>query len=148
MASLPSLHLSATSSFKHLPLPTNRSPFLPTFPPPRRRHRSFTAVRSYKVLVEHGGGTTELEVDSDETILSKALEIGLDVPHDCKLGVCMTCPARLVGGSVDQSEGMLSDDVIERGYTLMCVAYPKSDCHVRVIPEEELLSLQLATAND
>ncbi|KZV16405.1 hypothetical protein F511_18485 [Dorcoceras hygrometricum] len=145
MASLPALHLP---SFKCFRLPTQRSPILPTFPPPRRCNRSSFGVRAYKVLIEHDGGTTELEVESDESILSKALESGLDVPHDCKLGVCMTCPARLVGGSVDQSEGMLSDDVIERGYTLMCVAYPKSDCHIRVIPEEELLSLQLATAND
>ncbi|XP_073135884.1 ferredoxin C 1, chloroplastic [Henckelia pumila] len=142
MASLPALHLPATRSFKFFP---QKSPILPTFPPPNRR---FSAVGAYKVLIEHVGGTTELEVESDETILSKALDSGLDVPHDCKLGVCMTCPARLLGGSVDQSEGMLSDDVIDRGYTLMCVAYPKSDCHVRVIPEEELLSLQLATAND
>ncbi|XP_073277933.1 ferredoxin C 1, chloroplastic-like [Primulina huaijiensis] len=148
MASLPALHLPATPSFKYFLLPNKKSPIHHTLPLPCLRHCSFSAVRAYKVLVEHGGGTTELEVDSDETILSKALDSGLDVPHDCKLGVCMTCPARLVGGSVDQSEGMLSDDVIERGYTLMCVAYPKSDCHVRVIPEEELLSLQLATAND
>lgn len=87
-------------------------------------------------------------MESDETILSKALDSGLPVPHDCKLGVCMTCPARLVSGKVDQSEGMLSDDVIERGYALMCASYPRSDCHIKIIPEEELLSLQLATAND
>ncbi|CAA6658554.1 unnamed protein product [Spirodela intermedia] len=72
----------------------------------------------------------------------------MEVPHDCKLGVCMTCPARLLSGAVDQSEGMLSDDVIDRGYALLCVSYPRSDCAIRVIPEEELLSLQLATAND
>jgi ferredoxin len=60
----------------------------------------------------------------------------------------MTCPAKLISGSVDQSEGMLSDDVVERGYALICAAYPTSDCHIRLIPEEELLSLQLATAND
>ena len=82
------------------------------------------------------------------SILAKALDSGLSVPHDCKLGVCMTCPARLLSGSVDQSEGMLSDDVVERGYALLCVAYPSSDCHIRTIPEDELLSLQLATAND
>ncbi|CAK9150863.1 unnamed protein product [Ilex paraguariensis] len=105
-------------------------------------------VRSYKVLIEHQGKTTELEVEPDETILSKALDTGLSVPHDCKLGVCMTCPARLLNGTVDQSEGMLSDDVVERGYTLLCVSYPQSDCHIRTIPEDELLSLQLATAND
>ncbi|CAL0300749.1 unnamed protein product [Lupinus luteus] len=103
---------------------------------------------SYKVVVEHEGKSRELEVEADESILSKALESGLSVPHDCKLGVCMTCPARLLSGCVDQSDGMLSDDVVESGYALLCVSYPRSDCHIRVIPEEELLSLQLATAND
>ena len=105
-------------------------------------------VRSYKVVIEHEGQTTQLEVEPDETILAKALDSGLSVPHDCKLGVCMTCPARLLSGSVDQSDGMLSDDVMERGYALLCAAYPRSDCHIRTIPEDELLSLQLATAND
>ncbi|KAL3578182.1 hypothetical protein D5086_019686 [Populus alba] len=107
-----------------------------------------TVVRSYKVVIEHEGQSTELEVEPDETILSKALDSGLTVPHDCKLGVCMTCPAKLISGSVDQSDGMLSDDVVERGYALLCAAYPRSDCQISVIPEEELLSLQLATAND
>ncbi|KAL3505924.1 hypothetical protein ACH5RR_031306 [Cinchona calisaya] len=113
----------------------------------RNRQPSCT-VRSYKVSIEHEGKTTELEVDPDETILSKALDSGLYVPHDCKLGVCMTCPARLLSGIVDQSEGMLSDDVVERGYALLCASYPRADCRIRTIPEEELLSLQLATAND
>ncbi|XP_008224313.1 PREDICTED: ferredoxin [Prunus mume] len=115
---------------------------------PRHLSRRSCTVGSYKVVVEHEGLSTELEVEADETILEKALESGLSVPHDCKLGVCMTCPARLVSGKVDQSEGMLSDDVVEGGYTLLCVSYPQSDCHIRTIPEDELLSLQLATAND
>ncbi|XP_047975227.1 ferredoxin C 1, chloroplastic-like [Salvia hispanica] len=106
------------------------------------------SVHAYKVVIEQGDKLTEVEVDEDETILSRALDVGLDVPHDCKLGVCMTCPAKLVSGKVDQSEGMLSDDVIDRGYALTCAAYPRSDCHIKIIPEEELLSLQLATAND
>nr|GEV05737.1 ferredoxin C 1, chloroplastic [Tanacetum cinerariifolium] len=114
----------------------------------RHHRRHTTTPKSYKVSIEHDGVTTNLEVDSSETILDKALESGLDVPHDCKLGVCMTCPAKLLAGEVDQSEGMLSDDVIERGYSLLCVSYPKSDCVVKIIPEEELLSLQLATADD
>ncbi|KAK6254941.1 2Fe-2S ferredoxin-type iron-sulfur binding domain - like 2 [Theobroma cacao] len=119
---------------------------------PRARHGSlrFSTViaRSYKVVIEHEGQSTELEVEPDETILSKALDSGLFVPHDCKLGVCMTCPAKLLSGEVDQSDGMLSDDVKERGFALLCAAYPRSDCHIKTIPEEELLSLQLATAND
>nr|XP_043614765.1 ferredoxin C 1, chloroplastic-like [Erigeron canadensis] len=117
----------------------------------RRPHlnlRLTTQKCNYKISIEHDGETTEVEVDPDETILEKALETGMSVPHDCKLGVCMTCPAKLISGNVDQSEGMLSDDVIERGYSLLCVSYPKSDCVVKIIPEEELLSLQLATADD
>lgn len=113
-----------------------------------RRRRLSAAVGAYKVVIEQNGVTTEVDVEEDETILSRALDVGLDVPHDCKLGVCMTCPAKLVSGKVDQSDGMLSDDVVERGYALTCAAYPRSDCHIKIIPEEELLSLQLATAND
>ncbi|KAE9455364.1 hypothetical protein C3L33_12734, partial [Rhododendron williamsianum] len=123
-------------------------PHLRLRPPPPSLRPKLTITHSYKVVIEHESRTTELEVEPDETILSKALDSGLDVPHDCKLGVCMTCPAKLLSGAVDQSEGMLSDDVVERGYALLCVSYPKSDCKVRIIPEEELLSLQLATAND
>lgn len=38
-----------------------------------------------------------LQVPEGESILSVALDKGIDLPHDCKLGVCMTCPAKLVG---------------------------------------------------
>ncbi|XP_057948547.1 ferredoxin C 1, chloroplastic [Malania oleifera] len=153
MATLPHFAASPSSPIT-LPLESKqRTPRLSPFPPiasrPHRLPRRRTAVGcSYKVVIEHEGRTTELAVEPDETILAKAVDAGLSVPHDCKLGVCMTCPARLLAGSVDQSEGMLSDDVVERGYALLCASYPRSDCHIRTIPEEELLSLQLATAND
>ncbi|XP_040377946.1 ferredoxin C 1, chloroplastic [Oryza brachyantha] len=106
------------------------------------------APRAYRVTIEHGGESRVVEVGEDETILSRALDEGIDVPHDCKLGVCMTCPARLVAGEVDQSDGMLSDDVVAQGYALLCASYPRSDCTIRVIPEDELLQVQLATADD
>ncbi|XVF38232.1 hypothetical protein REPUB_Repub20aG0082400 [Reevesia pubescens] len=119
---------------------------------PRARHGflkfSTFIARSYKVVIDHEGESIELEVERDETILSKALDSGLAVAHDCKLGVCMTCPAKLLSSMVDQNGGMLSDDVVDREYALLCVSYPKSECHIKTISEEELLSLQLATAND
>ena len=79
-------------------------------------------VQSYEVVIEHEGQTTQLEVEPDETILAKALDSGLSIPLDCKLRVCLTCQARLLSGSVDQSDGLLSDDVVERGYALLCAA--------------------------
>jgi ferredoxin len=51
---------------------------------------------SAKVEIEHENGTTILDVDEGTTILDAALETGLELSHDCKMGVCMTCPARLV----------------------------------------------------
>ncbi|KAI5650938.1 hypothetical protein M9H77_36943 [Catharanthus roseus] len=148
LTSVPSFTLTLITPRKQSNLPCLRSNFPWIQKGSSRRRLSCTSAQSYKVVIEHEGKTTELEVDSDETILSKAIDSGMDVPHDCKLGVCMTCPAQLLSGTVDQSEGMLSDDVVERGYALLCAAYPRSDCHIRTIPEEELLSLQLATAND
>lgn len=48
-----------------------------------------------------------------------------------------------LSGTVEQSAGMLSEDVIEKGYALMCVSSPTSDCTVQEIAEEEILDQQL-----
>jgi hypothetical protein len=50
-------------------------------------------------------------------------------------------PPRLlqVSGEVDQSATMLSDEVKDKGYVLLCCAVPKGDLAVKVIEEEELL---------
>ena len=42
---------------------------------------------------------------------------------------------RQVDGDVDQSAGMLSEDVKEKGYALLCVSYPRSDCTIQTIEE-------------
>jgi ferredoxin len=48
-----------------------------------------------------------------------------------------------VSGTVDQPNSMLSEDVIEKGYALMCVSTPTSNCSVREITEAEILDEQL-----
>jgi ferredoxin len=50
-----------------------------------------------------------------------------------------------VTGKVDQPNAMLSDDVREDGYALLCVATPLSDCAIREIEESEILDKALAT---
>ncbi|KAL6749831.1 putative ferredoxin [Haematococcus lacustris] len=111
--------------------------------PSRTRQVAVRAVAtSYKVTVEHEGKSHVLQVPEGETVLSVALDQGLSLPHDCKLGVCMTCPAKLRSGTVDQSGSMLCEDVAEKGYVLMCVATPTSDCSITTISEDELLTQQ------
>ena len=38
---------------------------------------------------------------------------------------------------------MLSPDVQEKGYALLCCAFPKSDLTVQIVEEDELLNEQL-----
>ena len=97
------------------------------------RWRGIVPFATYRVEVVHEGDTVTIDVDENDYILDAAVEAGLEVPHDCKMGVCMTCPAKLVEGTVDQTEGMLSDDVADKGYVLLCVGKPTSDCSVRTV---------------
>jgi len=47
-------------------------------------------------------------------------------------------------GEVDQSGGsMLSDDVQEQGYVLVCASRPLSDCLVKTVPEVRALRYQV-----
>ena len=44
----------------------------------------------------------------------------------------------LISGSVDQEDAMgLNDDLKEKGFALLCVAYPKSDLHIVIGDEVE-----------
>lgn len=58
-------------------------------------------VKSHKVEIEHCGQTYNLDVPDGKTILEVALDKGIDLPHDCKLGVCMTCPAKVVSSTTN-----------------------------------------------
>jgi ferredoxin len=43
-----------------------------------------------------------------------------------------------VSGTVDQSGSMLSDDVAEKGYALLCMAMPQTDCKIVTVTEVRL----------
>ncbi|CAD7695699.1 unnamed protein product [Ostreobium quekettii] len=104
------------------------------------------AVRAHKVEIEHEGRFHVIEVEEGATILETALDMGVELPHDCKMGVCMTCPAKLVEGEVDQSGAMMSEDVAEKGFALLCVAQPQTDCKIKTCSEDEYLDEQLVTS--
>lgn len=74
-----------------------------------------------------------IEVPANRPILEAAEEAGLDLPYQCRMGVCGVCSAlRVEEGEVDQTEGMfLSDSEKEEGYVLTCTARPRSDLKLR-----------------
>ena len=93
------------------------------------------------VVVERGEATVAIEftldglsssvespVSANESILNAALRVRADVPFACAGGVCGTCRARVVEGSVQMTENYaLEPDELERGYVLTCQSHPKSD---------------------
>ena len=69
-----------------------------------------------------------IETSENLTILELALENGIDAPYSCQGGICSTCLARLVKGSVTMDNNqILTDDEVEKGLILTCQSRITSD---------------------
>lgn len=63
-----------------------------------------------------------------ESILDAALKHGADLPFACKGGVCCTCRAKVMEGSVKMEVNYaLEPDEVENGFVLTCQAHPTSE---------------------
>lgn len=99
--------------------------------------------QTYTVEIHHQGSTHTIEVPEDQKILSVASAAGIDLPSSCHAGVCTTCAAKLLEGTVEQGDGMgLSPELQAEGYALLCVAYPRSNLKIETEKEEEVYSRQ------
>ena len=67
---------------------------------------------------------------------------GLNLPFDCRLGSCVACAAKVESGSVDNRNNIfLSDELLDMGYTLSCIAYATSDCTITTHVADEVNAL-------
>jgi ring-1,2-phenylacetyl-CoA epoxidase subunit PaaE len=71
--------------------------------------------------------TVASPVHARESILNAALRVRPDVPFACAGGVCGTCRAKLISGTVEMSENYaLEPDEIDKGFVLTCQSHPTS----------------------
>ncbi len=100
-------------------------------------------VPTYTIRVECNGAHHSFTARADQTVLAAAEAAGVPLPSSCCSGVCTTCAARLLQGSVDQPDAMgVKAELREEGYALLCVAFPRSDLEVLAGQEDALYEAQ------
>jgi len=82
---------------------------------------------TYKITFKLDGlqGEVASPTHARESILNAALRVRPDVPFACAGGVCGTCRAKVVAGSVTMDENYaLEQDELDKGYVLTCQSHP------------------------
>ncbi|MDI2035728.1 1,2-phenylacetyl-CoA epoxidase subunit PaaE [Paenarthrobacter nitroguajacolicus] len=85
---------------------------------------------TYKITFTLDGLTGDVAspTHARESILNAALRVRPDVPFACAGGVCGTCRAKLVTGTVTMDENYaLEQDELDKGYVLTCQSHPTSE---------------------
>ncbi|HEU4514020.1 MAG TPA: 1,2-phenylacetyl-CoA epoxidase subunit PaaE [Nocardioidaceae bacterium] len=99
-------------------------------PPVRRTPvESATAATGSEVTISLDGRRSTFPLATDgPSVLEAALTVRADAPFACKGGVCGTCRAKVVEGTVEMDTNWaLEPDELERGYVLTCQSHPTSD---------------------
>ena len=99
-------------------------------PVPRAPEAATSSVAgAAKVTFKLDGRTSELELRPDDVgVLEAGLRLRSDLPFACRGGVCGTCRALLVEGTVAMDVNYaLEPEEIESGYVLTCQSHPTSE---------------------
>jgi ring-1,2-phenylacetyl-CoA epoxidase subunit PaaE len=88
-----------------------------------------TEIKTCSVEVRLANGSIHhLSIPSNQTILSALLAHKIEYPYSCQTGICSTCTANLVSGTVRmQRNEVLTDQEVNNGRVLLCTALPVSD---------------------
>jgi CDP-4-dehydro-6-deoxyglucose reductase len=86
-----------------------------------------------QVTLQPSGHT--FEVSGDEYVLTAGLNAGYNLPYSCRVGMCSTCRAKLIEGSVELSDHfahVLTPEMQAENLVLLCRAIAQTDLVVEV----------------
>ena len=86
------------------------------------------------------GVTRFIACGPDETIADASYRVGINIPLDCRDGVCGTCKCRVEAGECDRGsylEDVLTEKEAAEGLALACQTRPKTDLVVAVAASSE-----------
>ncbi len=93
-------------------------------------------MTTYNVALNFEDGVTRvIQCDDDEKVTDAAFRQKINLPMDCRDGVCGTCKCFVEKGEYELEFYMdesMSDEEAEQGYVLTCQMIPESDCVLRV----------------
>jgi ring-1,2-phenylacetyl-CoA epoxidase subunit PaaE len=109
------------------------SPTLDALAPEQRKsavlgHPAINTEGEVALTVLLDGKPHQLRMGRDQKVLDVALNAGLDLPWSCRGGVCCTCRAKVMQGSVEMEKNFtLEPWETDQGFVLSCQARPTSD---------------------
>ncbi len=96
-------------------------------PPSAGEHPVLHTAKQTAITIVVDGKRHELQMAADERILDVALNAGLDLPFSCRGGVCCTCRAKVMEGTVAMEKNFtLEPWEMQQGFVLSCQAKPTS----------------------
>jgi ferredoxin len=96
------------------------------------------------LINEDRGFDKTIKVAEGEYINDAAKRQGIELPYACYAGACSTCACKVVEGKVEHGNVscmFLSNEQIQAGFILTCVAYPTSNCTILTHQEDNIYSI-------
>jgi ferredoxin-NADP reductase len=91
------------------------------------RFAAAPVVDGHAFTVSIGSSGATIRVGADETLLSALKKSGVHAPYSCQQGFCGTCRTRVLSGTVEHRDTLLTDPERAAGMMLVCVSRASGD---------------------